>query len=239
MINHEKWVKSLPNVNTNLNSVSTQLNHEKWVNTIPIKKKYNSVKMYSLIGAISVCGLLLVSVVKNETRSLQKEINNLQTSISLKKFDLGQAILDHQVITSPENISLLAKKYLNTELAFYKRSQIKKLNSETEKIATVSKKIKDNRKNITSLPNVMKTKITNKINKKKAEVKKLQKIYSDPKSIPTEVKTQVVKQIEETKNDIKNLYQSPKDTIKKAKIVKWTAIQIAKAFLGMPIIPGR
>ena len=239
MINHEKWIKSLPIGDSNLNSVSNQLNDEKWVNTIPIKKKYSSAKMYSLIGAISVCGLLLVSVVKNETRSLQKEINNLKTSINLKKFDLDQAILDHQVITSPENISLLAKKYLNTELEFYKRSQIKKLNSKIGKITTESKQTKDSRQSVSSLPNAVKLKIEKKIKKKKAEVKKLQKIYSDPKSIPNGVKNQVAKQIEETKTDLKNLYDSPKDAFTLAKIGKWSAVQILKAFIGMPIIPGR
>ena len=57
-----------------------------------------------------ICGLLFVSVVKNETRNLQKEINNLEANINLIKFNLDQAILDHEVITSPENISF-SKKY--------------------------------------------------------------------------------------------------------------------------------
>tara|TARA_X000000368_G_scaffold205884_1_gene162527 strand:- start:636 stop:1355 length:720 start_codon:yes stop_codon:yes gene_type:complete len=239
MINHEKWIKSLPNANTDLNSSSNQLNHEKWVNTIPVEKKYNSVKMYSLVGILSVCGLLLVSAVKNETRSLQKEINNLQTSINLKKFDLDQAILDHEVITSPENISLLAKKYLDTELEFYKRSQIKKLDGEEEKIFTEKEKTKDNKQIIASLPNAVKLKIKNNIKKKKTEVKKLKEIYSDPKSIPSEVKNQVSKQIEDTKDGLKNLYQSPKDSLTLAKVGKWSAVQLVKAFLGMPIVPGR
>ena len=76
------------------------------------------------MNSFIVCGLLFVSVVKNETRNLQKEINNLETSINLIKFNLDQAFLDNEVITSPENISRLAKEYLNINFISYKRSQI-------------------------------------------------------------------------------------------------------------------
>ena len=131
MINQDKWVRSLPNLNTEFNKTTNQLDHDKWINTIPksIPKKnmYNSVKKYSLLAPLFICGLLFVSAVKNETRNLQKEINNLETFINEIKFNLDQAILDYEVITSPENISLLAKEYLNIDLVSYKKSQIKKL----------------------------------------------------------------------------------------------------------------
>jgi len=106
---------------------------------IQIKKQYNSVKKYSLMTILFVCGLLFVSVLKNETRNLQKEINKLEAAINVIKFNLKQAILDNEVITSPENISRLAKEYLNINLTSYKRSQIKNLNDKTEEFTKVSK----------------------------------------------------------------------------------------------------
>ena len=43
---------------------------------------YKSVKKYSIITILFVFGLLLVSVVKNETRNLQKKINLLKAEIN-------------------------------------------------------------------------------------------------------------------------------------------------------------
>ena len=77
--------------------------------------------------ALFIFGLLFVSVVKNETRNLQKEINNLEASIGLIKFNLDQAVLDNEVITSPENVDRLAKLYLDSNFTFYRKSQIKEL----------------------------------------------------------------------------------------------------------------
>ena len=134
MINQDKWLNSLNIVKENPNLI----NHRIWTNTIPKantipkKKKFNSVKKYSLIVTLFVCGLLFVSVIKNETRNLQKEINNLETSVDIIKFNLNQAILDNEVITSPENISLLAIKYLHSDLVPYEMSQIKSLNDKNE-----------------------------------------------------------------------------------------------------------
>ena len=81
--------------------------------------------------------------------------------------------------------------------------------------------------------------ITKKIEKKKTEIRKLQELYSNPESIPGEIKTQVATKIEEKKNELKNLYSSPKETITFIKVQKWAAVQVVKAFLGMPIIPGK
>ena len=45
---------------------------------------------------------MLVSAIKNESKILQKEINNLYASINTLKYNLHQASLDQEVITSPE-----------------------------------------------------------------------------------------------------------------------------------------
>ena len=249
MINRDKWIGSLPNVNTEFNKVTNQLDHDRWINTIPkkntyssVKKNtYSSVKKYSVIATLFVCGILFVSAIKNETRNLQKIINNLEASINVIKFNLDQAILDNEVIISPENISLLAKEYLSIDLVSYKRSQIKRSNDENKKFTKINKvrKEKINKKKIKNLSDNIKTQIAKKVDKKKTEIIKLQELYSNPKSIPNAVKTQVATKIEEEKVKLKNIYNSPKDIMTFEKIGKWSMVQVVKVFLGMPVIPGR
>ena len=249
MINRDKWIDSLPNVNTEFNKITNQLDYDRWINTIPkkntyssVKKNtYSSVKKYSIIVTLFVCGLLFVSAIKNETRNLQKIINNLEASINVIKFNLDQAILDNEIITSPENISLLAKEYLSIDLVSYKRSQIKRSNDQNKKFTKINKirKEKINKKKIKNLSDNIKTQIAKKVDKKKTEIIKLQELYSNPKSIPNEVKTQIATKIEEEKVKLKNIYNSPKDIMTFEKIGKWSMVQVVKVFLGMPVIPGR
>jgi len=238
MINEEKWISSLPVKNIRFSNTENQLDYDKWINTIPKKNKPYSVKKYSLMTILFVCGLIFVSVIKNESRNLQKEINNLEASIDIIKFNLDQAILDNEVITSPENISKLAEEYLNINLVSYKKSQIKQLNEDTEKFAKSNeiKKEKIDKKNFTVS---VKSKVTKEIEKKKTEIRKLQALYHNPKSLPGEIKSQVVTEIENKKKELKNLYNSPKEVVTLGKVGKWGAVQVVKAFLGMPIIPGK
>ena len=176
--------------------------------------------------------LIFVSLVKNETRNLQKEINNLQASINLLKFNVDQAVLDNEVITSPENISLLAKEYLNSNLTPYKVSQIKKLDNKDDGLFQSKEKTKKLSVNI-------KTQVAQKIIQKKNEIKKLKELYSDPKAIPGELKTEVTKQIKEKKIKLKKIYKSPKEYLTLDRVQKWGAVQVVKVFLGIPVVPGR
>ena len=115
----------------------------------------------------------------------------MEASINHINFNLSQAILDHEVITSPENISNLATEHLDINLITYKKSQIINLNDEIEnlnkkKIAsknTITKKINKN------LTNTIKAKMVEKVEEKKMEIQKLQELYSNPKTIPKEMKT--------------------------------------------------
>jgi len=232
MINQDKWIDSLLKTNIKFNEETNQIDHHRWINTISKKKTYNTVRKYTLMTVLFVCGLLFVSVLKNGTRNLEKEINNLTASVKAIKFNLDQAILDNEVITSPENISQLAKEYLDTDLISYKKSQIRQLNEDKE-IATKLDKKNNN------LSTKIKSVITKKIEKKKTEIRKLQELYSKPESIPGEVKTQVASKIEKKKTELKNLYNSPKETITLEKARKWFVVQIAKLFLGIPIVPGK
>ena len=245
MINQDKWIKSLPKINIKFNEEKNQVDHYRWVNTIPQKNTHNNVAWrYPLVVILFVCGLLFVAVVKNKTRNLEKEINSLRASNNVIKYNLNQAILDNEVITSPENISRLAKEYLNTDLIYYKKSQIRQLYDDTAIISKLNKKnnnlstVKLNEKS-NNLSTKIKSVITKKIEKKKTEIRKLQELYSKPESIPGEVKTQIARKIKEKKIELKNLYSSPKTIITLEKTRKWAAVQIAKFFLGIPIVPGK
>ena len=241
MINKDRWISSLPKSNLNIIVEKNQMNHDKWINTVSKKNNHYPTKKYSLITIIFVCGLVFVSTVKNETRNLQKEINKLKTSIVGIESDLNQAILDKEVITSPQNISKLAKEYLDINLASYKRSQIKNLNDMTAKFNKEKElekgKISNNK--IKNLQANLKTQVARKIEKKKTEIKKLQELYQNPESIPKEIKTQVSKQIKEKKTGLKNVYNSPGEVITYERVSRWALVQVVKAFLGMPIVPGR
>ena len=235
MINQTKWIDSIPKTNEEVNKQEiSQLDPNIWVNTIPKKNIFNSLGKYSLTITLFVCGLLIVSAVKNETRNLQKEIDGLQVSINSLNSNLDQAILDNEVITSPENISKLAKEYLSDNFVSYKKSQISYLKSETYKNSNKKNKENNFRKKDGLSINI-KSKVAKKIEKKKTEIRKLQALYSNPKEIPEEVK----KQIEKKKIELKNIYDSPKEIVNLGRAQKWAAVQVVKAFLGIPIVPGK
>ena len=79
--------------------------------------------------------------------------------------DLHRASLDHEVITSPENISRLAKEYLDSDFLTYNKSQIKSLDDQeiTSKKSIEIKSDKDiSQKNKTTTKKI-KIKLSNKI----------------------------------------------------------------------------
>ena len=245
-----RWVKTIPFIGAKSNQEKYKLDFNKWVNTLPSKDdntlilsntinsnpKSSSNKKYSLTIIVFIVGLILVSVIKNGTRNLQKEISNLQASINTLKLDLHQTVLEHEVITSPENISRLAKEYLEYDFASYKKSQIKQLNGKEK---TLVKLEETKSKNTFMKKNKIKLQISQKIEKTKTELKKLQELYSEPKKLPGEIRIQVAKKIEIKKNELKELSSDPYSIFKSKKTQKWAGLQIVKAFLGIPIVPGR
>ena len=226
-LNPNKWIDTLPNINKEKKEVKFE--------EAPNEKIKNKNKKYSLTAIVFVLGLIIVSVTKNETRELQKEINNLRSTINTLKLNLHQITLDHEVITSPENVSKLAKENLEDEFNFYKKSQIKNLKDQPKKSleSNIKKKENDN------FSILVKKKIEKKIEQKKVEIKKLQELYSNPESIPDEVRTKIAKKIERKKVELNNIYSSPKKIITEEKAQRWALVQVVKAFLGMPIIPGK
>ena len=204
-----KWINTLPQYNKESTEEINKLDSDKWLDTLPKKNKKPSIKKYYFLTVLFATGLVLVSVIKNETRNLQKEINELHASINGIKFELHQTILDHEVITSPENISRLGKEYLEYDLLPYKKSQIKDLNKE-EQIINESKK--------NSYTKVLKTK---------------------GEELSKKVKIEVVKKIEQKGNILKKIYSEPKEVFTKERINRWAGIQIVKLFFGIPIVPGK
>jgi len=224
ILNYKKFIEapSIPEDNFNSDLV---------ISAAPIKSKKYTLKNYSLIVVLFIVALMIVSVIKNETRNLQKEINVFKNSINNLKVDLHQESLDYEIITSPENLTILAKEYLEVNLVPYKRPQIQEL----KKAKAYIKKENKNKNLKTEIKeNVFKT-----IKKKKVELAKLKKIYSNPKDIPTEMRLVLGRKIETKKNEIKRFYENPKGTIGTEKLQKWLIVQVAKLFVGIPIVPGK
>ena len=214
-----------------------KLNPDKW---IPEKKNnINFNKKYTLVISFFIFGLILVSMIKNETRKVQKEISNLQFSLNTMKTTLHEANLDHEYLTSPDNIDKLAKKYLETDFTFYKKSQIVPLNEKKETLTKAVNNKKNLTKKNTNLSDKIISKIAKKIEIKKIELQKIKETYSHPSDLPIIVKNQVAKKIESGKSNIKKIYYEPRGTIKDKKLQKWAALQVIKAVLGIPIVPGK
>ena len=74
MIDFNQWTNTLPVKNVDKNEVNYNSDPNKWINTLPKKKHTNVYKNFSITLFIFVAGLVFVSVIKNETRNLQKEI---------------------------------------------------------------------------------------------------------------------------------------------------------------------
>ena len=245
MIDSDRWINTLPPTKKKTDQEDTKLDYDRWINTIPKNEENKSFKKYYFATVLFISGLIFVSLIKNETRSLQKEIQNLQTSINILKFDLHQATLDYEVITSPENISMLAKDYLELDLNIYKKSQIKSLNNINVKEKNIVQLLEEekNKQRLEmknkKLSEEIKIRIAKKIKNKKDEIKKLQYLASKPDEIPSEIRSQFIKKVETKKNELKKIYSNPKGLISRERIQNWAGVQLVKAFLGIPIIPGK
>ena len=91
MINQEKWIESLPGAkDKDFTNKKYNTDPIKWTNTIPSKKNDNKTKKISLMMTFFIIGVISVSVIKNKTRSLQKEIDYLRSSIN--SLESGTAI---------------------------------------------------------------------------------------------------------------------------------------------------
>ena len=122
-IDPSKWTITVPNKSLNDIKEKYEVANDKWIETLPKKKKNGLFGKYKFVTFLFIIGLIFVSVIKNQTRNLQKEIDELQASIKNLRSDLHKSTLDYHVITSPENISTLANEYLEGDFNFYKKSK--------------------------------------------------------------------------------------------------------------------
>ena len=235
-LSNSKWVNLLPKLNKDFGKTENKFEHGDELKIMSKKKTHNSGKKYYLTTILFICGLLLVSTVKNESRNLQKKINNLETSIHLINFDLDQAILDNEVIKSPENISLLAKEHLSINLKAYKKFQI--INSNSNQNLGEDKNEANIQKS-KSLKSSIKTQMAKQIETNKIKVQEIKKLYANPKMIPGKIKTKISLSVEEKKSKIQDILSKPNDIFTLQKVGKWSAIQVVKVFLGIPVMPGR
>ena len=230
IIKFKNWLKFLVvKKNNHKDAEMNNLNFDKLMQTIPTENKRNPIKKYSIIGIVFITGLMFVSVIKNETRNLQKNINSFQQSINNLKVDLHQETLDHEIITSPENLTLLAKEYLDINLIPYKRLQINTLKNEKEYVKSKN----------TSLKTELENNLFKRVEEKKLEIAKLKKIYSNPKDISGEIKLALSKKIESKKIQLYNFYKNPKEAISMNKSQRWAFLQVVKLFMGIPVVPGK
>ena len=96
----------------------------------------------TLILVTLISGLIFTSLIKNKTRLLEKELIYLDNEINSLNFNLNEASLDFEYLTTPKHISLLAKDFLDENFSYYKESQIKK-SIIPEKDLSILKKLKN------------------------------------------------------------------------------------------------
>ena len=97
-----------------------------------------------LILTTLISGLIFTSLVKNKTRLLEKELLYLDNEINSLNFNLNEASLDFEYLTTPKRISLLAKNFLDENFSYYKESQIKKTIKSENNMAILKKLKNDN-----------------------------------------------------------------------------------------------
>jgi len=214
-----------------------------------------------LILTTLISGLIFTSLVKNKTRLLEKELLYLDNEINSLNFNLNEASLDYEYLTTPKHISFLVKNFLDENFSYYKESQIKK-SIKPEKDLAILKKLKNDNtftqlsteKSVNKKSNVAKeidnrrllatknieTQITEdaftgeETIKYLAILKKLKN--NNPVSrLNTEEsinkKSNVAKEI-----DNRHLQGSKKISVSK-KVHNWAGLQIIKSLLAIPSIP--
>ena len=230
MINSEKWIKTLTKDN-NKKAEEYKTDSQVWINTIPNQSPQKSIIKYSFLGFLFIVSLTLVMLVKNETRNLEKDLINLKASINKLKFNIHYAVLDYNVLSSPENISILAEQNLDLNLSNYKKSQIQEIVKKDEQRSSFKVVKKNYKEKIRQ--HLVKT-----YYHKKDDINEIKKVYSNPKDLSHYLKLKTNKKYKDGKEKLKRAYDNPNILISK-KSQRWAAFQVVKAFFGLPVIPGR
>ena len=167
-----------------------------------------------LILITLISGLIFTSLIKNKTRLLEKDLLYLDNEINSLTSILSEASLDFQYLTTPKNVSLLAKNFLDENFFYYKKSQIKKSIKAAKDLVILKKLTNDN--------TFKQSSIEKSVNKKSNVAKRIDN------SQLLIVKTIYNRQPQ----------RSEKIVVSK-KVQKWVGLQVIKALLGIPSIPGK
>ena len=214
-----------------------------------------------LILITLISGLIFTSLVKNKTRLLEKELLYLDNEINSLNFNLNEASLDFEYLTTPKRISLLAKNFLDENFSYYKESQIKK-SIKPEKDLAILKKLKNDNtftqlsteKSVNKKSNVAKeidnrqllatknieTQITEDAFTGEETIKYLA-ILKKSKNNNTVSQLSTEESVNKKSNIAKEIdnrqSQGSKEIAVSQKVHNWMGLQIIKSLLGIPALP--
>ena len=80
-------------------------------------------KKYIFLISFFIFGIFFISIIKTETREIEKNIKNINIKIFNLNAELHEARLDYNYLSSPTNISILSEKFFKDELNFYNSKQ--------------------------------------------------------------------------------------------------------------------
>ena len=75
--------------------------------------------------------LIFTSIIKNNTRSIEKKISKLNYEIKELNLLHNEVKLEHEYLTTPNKLITLYTKYLDDSLSHYNKADIKNLNLTT------------------------------------------------------------------------------------------------------------
>ena len=194
---------------------------------------------------ILISGLILTSLIKNKTRLLEKELANLNKEITILSSNLIGASLEFEYLSTPKNILLLSKNFLDENFSYYKKSQLKK-SIKLEKDLTVE--LNENNSNLSKKINNGQLLIAKKIDTEIVgdaftgeETVKYFTIFKKLKNDNTVNQFSVEESVNMKSNIAKEINngqsQEPKEIAISKKVPKWVGLQIIKSFLGIPAMP--
>ena len=80
-------------------------------------------KKYIFLISCFIFGIFFISIIKNETREIEKNIKNINIKIFNLNAELYEARLDYNYLSSPTNISILSEKFFKDKFNFYNSNQ--------------------------------------------------------------------------------------------------------------------
>lgn len=81
-----------------------------------------------ILLTIFIFFLIFTSIIKNTTRTIEKELVKLNKEIKELNILMEEATLEYEYLTSPSYLQSLHLKFFDENLIHYKREDIKNLN---------------------------------------------------------------------------------------------------------------